>query len=55
MAEDLGKSSSFSLLVRAITNLGGQIGGAASPLPEGEPPFLLSCAVSDEAADLLLS
>lgn len=50
------KSSSFSLLVKAITNLGGHTGGAAaSPLPDGDPPFLLSCAVSDEAADLLLS
>ena len=50
------KSSSFSLLVKAITNLGGQTGGAAaSPLPDGDPPFLLSCAGSDEAADLLLS
>ena len=49
------KSSSFSLLVKAIMNLGGHTGGAASPLPEGDPPFLLSCAVSDEAADLLLS
>lgn len=48
------KSSSFSLLVRAITNLGGQTGGTAS-LPADEdppPPFLLSWAVSDEA-DLL--
>lgn len=49
------KSSSFSLLVRPIMNFGGHTGGAASPLPaDGEPPFLLSCAVSEEAADLLL-
>lgn len=51
------KSSSFSLLVKAITNLGGHtIGGAAaaSPLPDEEPPFLLSCAVSEDAADLWL-
>lgn len=41
------KSSSFSLLVSAITNLGGQTAGIAS-LPEEDPPFLLSWAVSDE-------
>lgn len=50
------KSSSFSLFVKAIANFGGHTWGtAASPLPpDEEPPFLLSCAVSDVAADLLL-
>lgn len=49
------KSSSFSLFVKAITNFGGQTGSAcggggarASPLPEDDPPFL----VSEVAADL---
>jgi len=50
------KSSSFSLLVKAITNFGGQTGGGGggggSPLPPEDdlPPFLLS----EEAAGLLL-
>ena len=50
------KSSSFSLFVKAIANFGGHTWGKpASPLPPDEdPPFLLSCAVSDVAADLLL-
>ena len=47
------KSSSFSLLVRAITNFGGQTGGcASSPLPpEDDPPPSL---LFEDAADLLL-
>jgi hypothetical protein len=49
------KSSSFSLLVKAMTNFGGHTGSPASPLPDDDPPFLLSCAVSEDAADLLFS
>jgi len=58
------KSSSFSLLVKAMTNFGGHTtlpapATPASPLPPDDeppppPPFLLSCAVSDEAAADLL-